>query len=194
MMTYQRIHTKFSKSAIMRKHNDETTGFRRMSMEYYFKTSHRFLLFILICDEFYSTWMLTLPNGVSDFGPQENRKFTVVPNQLQDHTRKFLHTTITLTQGLNGSLPFIVLHRRLPLEQQFVVLHTHSKVTFLIYWSQSPPPHTFTCTETQNVCNAIQYGRFACRCIPPQNLNIQSSSKVVVGSHISVPAPTLTKL
>ena len=40
--------------------------------------------------------IFTLPNSRPDFGPQEKPLFTDPPNQLQDHTSKFLHTTITL--------------------------------------------------------------------------------------------------
>ena len=40
--------------------------------------------------------MLTLPNSMPDFGPQEKPLFTDPLNQLQDHTSKFLLSIIAL--------------------------------------------------------------------------------------------------
>jgi len=74
--------------------------------------------------------MLTLANSMSDFGPQEKPLFTDPPNQLQDHTSKFLHTIITLHVQPGQLAAFHNLHRGLPVEQP-VVLLTHSKVTLL---------------------------------------------------------------
>jgi hypothetical protein len=88
---------KFSKSAITEQCNNEATGFY---VEWAEKTVSKkkpdvFTFHIIQRPDFF-IWMLTLPNSMSDFGPQENPLFTYPPNQLQDHTGKFLNTTITM--------------------------------------------------------------------------------------------------
>ena len=150
VMIYHSTQTKFSKSANMEQHNNEATSFYVEWTQALFQKQPDVFTFHIILWPGLFIGMLTLPNSMSDFGPQEKPLFNDLPNQLQDHTSKFLHTTITLHIQPGQLAAFNNPAWRSPCRTCYFAdsfKSNNCEKLISISISSSPPPHHHHCTS-----------------------------------------------
>ena len=137
MMIYHSTQTKFSKSGNMEQHNNEATGFYVESAQSTVSKTTR--CFYFSYNSMARLWHAhTTKQHVRFLTSREATVYWYCRIIQANFYTLLLHCIFSLA----SSLPFIILHRGLPVEQH-VVLQTHSKVTLLRNQShtQSQSPH-----------------------------------------------------